>query len=526
MSAYALTEAKPTASEWRLVVILSLLIVLAASVPYALAYTVPADHVFGGVLINPVDGNSYFAKMRAGLRGEWLFTLPYTAEPGPGAFIFTYYLFLGHVARWTGASLDTVYHGARMVGGLALLLTAYAFIARFFETRRARLAVWTFYVLGSGLGWLAVLLGGFTADLWVAEAIPFLAVFANAHFGLAAAVLLWLVLWTVPGLAEPGVRARHLALVAVATTVLAQVLPMALLNVGLVLAGVFAWRWFAARPPNLAGWLRDWAPAAVFALAALPWLVHAFALTINHPVLAQWNAQNQTPTPPLWDTALSGGALLLLAVPGALVAARRRASREVVLLVWLGLGTLALYAPFSLQRRLAVGLWMPLALLAGIGLREVVWPRVKGQLRPVVMAGLAIALVTTNLLVYAATLGAIAARQRDVFLTAREASALDWLAANAGRSLVAAPPDFGVWLPARTDARVLYGHPFETVDAVARQAELEAFYAGEVAGPAFVAEHNIAYVIFGVGMRDRWVLPEDWNWPVVFEQNGVVIYAP
>lgn len=526
MTSKTQTGFKQTLPEWRLVLALSVLIVVMASLPYALAYAVPPGHVFGGFLINPADGNSYFAKMRAGLRGEWLFTLPYTAEPGAGAFIFTYYLLLGHLARWTGASLDLVYHAARVIGGLVLLLAAYGFVARFFETGRARLAVWALYALGSGLGWLAVAFGGFTADLWVAEAIPFLTVFANAHFALATALLLLLILWTVPGLSEPDVSLARLSIIAVATTALAQVLPMALLNVGLVLASVFVWRFFACRPTSWAGWRREWAAGAMFGLAALPWVVHAAALTFVHPVLSQWNAQNQTPSPPLWDAAIAGGAMLLLAVPGVVIAARRRTPLDMILLLWLGLGALALYAPFSLQRRLSIGLWMPLALLAGLGLRDAVWPRVKPRLRPLFVAGLAILLVTSNLLVYAATLGAIAARQPDVFLTQAQATALDWLRTNAGRALVAAPPELGLLVPARSDARVIYGHPFETVEAEAREAEIAAFYDGQVAGDAYVRAQDVGYVLAVPGDPPTWTAPADWHWPIVFEQGGVVIYAP
>ncbi len=78
---------RPAPDEWRLVLALSVGLVLLASVPYLLAYLVPPEHVFSGFLFNPVDGNSYFAKMRQGLRGGWLFTLPYTAEPGAGVFV-------------------------------------------------------------------------------------------------------------------------------------------------------------------------------------------------------------------------------------------------------------------------------------------------------------------------------------------------------------------------------------------------------------------------------------------------------
>jgi hypothetical protein len=113
-----------------------------------------------------------------------------------------------------------------------------------------------------------------------------------------------------------------------------------------------------------------------------------------------------------------------------------------------------------------------------------------------------------------------------VFLSRPQAAGLDWLSANAGRALVAVPPELGLWVPARTDARVLYGHPFETVDAEQRKAELEAFYAGRVPGPAFVQEHGVSFVLAATGDGEAWSPPVDWAWPVVFEQNGVTIYAP
>src|SRR6185369_9574866 len=82
-----------------------------------------------------------------------------------------------------------------------LLLTAYHFISRFFDSFRERLATWLLFAFGSGLGWVAALFGGFTSDLWVAEAIPFLSVFTNSHFCLTSALMLWIFEWTLPGLA-------------------------------------------------------------------------------------------------------------------------------------------------------------------------------------------------------------------------------------------------------------------------------------------------------------------------------------
>ena len=506
-----------------LVLAVAVVLVAATSLPYWLAYRAPEGYVFSGILLNPADGNSYFAKMREGWAGEWLFRLPYTQDPGPGAFIFTYFLFLGHVARWLNLSLDVVYHGARMVGGLALLLTGWAFLGAFTTSRRARWAMWLLFALGSGLGWLALPFGVFTSDLLVPEAFPFLAVFSNAHFALALALELWILRYTLPGLPAAARPWQGWLVVGVATLALAQVQPMVLLSAGLVIGGVALWQATVARS------LRPFfAPAILtFGLLALPWLVYDFTLTLRHPVLAEWNAQNLTPTPPLWDVLIAGGAPLLLAAVGFVRAARRRSPRDVILLVWLGLGGLALYAPFALQRRLSVGLWVPVCVLAVEALREVVWPRLRPAWRPLVVGALALLALPTNLIVYAATLGAIASREPDIYWSADEAAALRWLAGHATPAdTVAAAPEFGLFIPARTAARVLYGHPFETIHAAAQEQLLLDFYAGRASPEAFVAAHQITYVI--VGSRERELLGAAWDvdWPVVFASGEVVIYAP
>jgi hypothetical protein len=511
----------PSRTEWVWVAAASVLVAAFSSLPYLVAYGV-RDHVFTGILINPVDGNSYLAKMAEGWRGEWLFTLPYTADPGPGALIFAYYLFLGHLARWTGASLDLIYHLARVAGGLALLPAAYAFVARFFFAGRWRMGVWLLFVLGSGLGWLGVLFDAFTSDLWVAEAIPFLAIFSNAHFALALALQLWIFLCALPGLAPERTKPARLVLLALATTLEAQVQPLALLNIGVTLAGVIAWHLIRRR--------LTWArllPGLVVAVFALPWVLYDAALSYTHPTLSQWSAQNLTPAPPMWDLVLSGGALLLLAIPGAIMAARRRTEPEMAVLIWLVLGGLALYAPFALQRRLALGLWMPLVLLAGMGLREAVWPRLGGSAGILAIAALGLLVMPSNLLVYGAALGAIQRREPAVFLALPEAAALDWLAGKAPHgSVVAASPSMSLFIPARTPARVVYGHPFETIAAAAHRRAVEDFYAGLTDPVSFVTTYRVQFVL--VGPREhrlgRSRIPAEW--PRVFEHGGVVLYAP
>lgn len=525
--------------EWRRILALTALILLAASLPYWLAYAVPAGHVFAGILFNPQDGQSYLAKMQEGWRGAWLFTLPYTAQPGQGVFVYFYYLGLGHLARWLGLSLELVYHAARVVAGAFLLLTAYHFVAQFFRTARARLGVWFLFALGSGLGWLAAPLGGFTSDLWVAEAFPFLSVFSNSHFCLAAALMLWILEWTLvknneSTEKEQGQRAkvegRRLVGTALAVTALALLQPMALLVLG-VLLGVLT-TLEAARELRRRQWplLRlliwpGWRPLVVAGVCAAPWLIYDVLITLTQPQISGWNAQNVTPSPPLWDAALSGGAPLALALVGGVDAVRRRRPQALVPLAWLVLNGLLLYAPLALQRRLSLGIWMPVVILAGFGWQGIIWPRLAKTWRILAVAGMALVVAPSNLLVYAASLSAVPKQPPQIFLTQGEAAALDWLAQNASDKVVLASPDTGLFIPTRTGARVIYGHPIETVVAAAHKQAVEDFFAGRVSPEAFFAQYPVDFVFYGPRERQFGAPPALSGWQVVFSAAEVTIYG-
>lgn len=506
--------------EWLWVVALTLLILGFINWPYLLAYAAPPPHVFGGILFNPFDGYSYLAKLREGWRGEWLFTLPYTAQPGAGVFIFSYHLMLGHLARWLGVSLELIYHLARTLTSFVFLLTAYHFIARFVDSFRWRLAAWLMFVLGSGLGWLVTPFGEFTSDFWVAEAFPFLTIFSNAHFPLTWACLLWLFEWTLPGLAPPP-TIKQLALIALVVTLQAQVQPMVLLTLGLILGGMVAGRWLITRR-----FIRgEWLTLMVVGAASGPWILNALWVTRANPVLAAWNAQNITPTPVWWDVLLSGGVPLLLAGIGLFVAARRRHPLDQVLLYWFSLGTLSLYAPFDLQRRLALGLWMPLTLLAVLALRNVLLPRLTSGWRPLVLTALILPMLFTNGLVYVSVLAAVQMRDPALFLTADEDVALTWLADHARGAVVLAAPETALVIPARTDARVIYGHPFETVEADQRHQAVEDFFTARTSLAQFSTQYRIAYIVYGPREKDLGE-PDLTGWQIVFQQGDVAIYAP
>jgi hypothetical protein len=165
--------------------------------------------------------------------------------------------------------------------------------------------------------------------------------------------------------------------------------------------------------------------------------------------------------------------------------------------------------------------------LAAQALRDVVWPRLRRARRRLVAALLALLVLPSNLVVVTALFSTIARHDPSVYVSTSEAAGLAWLDAHAGPTdVVAAAPEMGQFIPVHSAARVLYGHPFETVHAEQQEQLLIDFYAGRTAPGDFVQANGVTYVF--VGPRERALMPGDLAlpWPVAFAQGDVAIYAP
>lgn len=521
-------------SEIIWVSVVSAFVIALASLPYAAVYlTTPSDLRFVGMLLNPLDGNSYLAKMQFGAQGDWLFHLPYTAQDHPGAFVFAHYLALGHVAEWTRLPIPFVYHLARVIAGFVLLFVVYAFIAQVMQNPAERRLAFLFVALSSGLGWLAVMLGHLgTSDLLIPESNTFFGLHVNPHFPMAMALMVGMLLVGVrqtPEGQETGGREsedRHpkgegwgsrLVAQSVMSLALAIVQPFTVVIVYATLGVSLLFRW--QRDGRIL-WPQVWM-AFIAGVVTLPLLVYTLWVTQADPVLRGWTAQNVTPSPPVWDYALGYGLVLALAVPGAVVAIRRRTDLDLLLLAWIGVTAIALYAPFALQRRFSLGLHIPLAILAAMGLGRLTKRRL--------VKGLAFAatLLTTSLVIVLAVGGGLKHDSR-LFVSADEAAAMDWLHENAPRNaVVLASPEMGLFIPAWAGRRVVYGHPFETVDAERTKVRVEAFFASGMSRAerdAMLSDWNAAFVF--VGPRERALGLGEPPGREVFRNATVTIYQP
>jgi hypothetical protein len=467
--------------EWSWVITWTIIVLAISCLPYLIAWiATPPGYQFSGIVSNPLDGNSYLSKMRQGWAGSWQFHLTYTPETHNGAYIFLFYLALGHLARLLRLPLVVVYHIARLLAGLALLIAVYGFLSRLTDNRRERRLAFWLVSTSAGLGWLGVVLGTFPIDLWVPEVFAFYSLAVNPHFPLAIALMLIIVasvLWPREGIWRwlmPGLVALLLAVIQ----------PFALIPVCVTLALYLllrAWIESSWLPPGLVAAL-----GAV--LFSAPVLLYDYWVYTTNPALSAWAAQNVTPSPPVWDLILGYGIVGLLSLPGGVGAVRDRDWGGLALTAWGGGCLFLAYLPFSLQRRLLTGLGLPLAILASLAVARWLWPKLSAR-RERLASGLVVGVSSMGTLFLLAVLSLGVLNRdpgvglfSDLYLSQGEVTAMEWLLDRAQDEVVLASPRTSMFLPGWAGVRVVMGHPFETIDAETKEAQVEAFFRCELSG--------------------------------------------
>lgn len=509
--------------------VMIVLFVSATQFPYLYA-ALQSDqtYLFGGFLFNPLDGNTYLSKMRQGLEGNWLFDLTYSPEKGQPAFLFVFYLFLGHVGRLFHLNLVLTYHLARLLASLAVIFALKGFFQWCFEQKRMVRVALVWSIFGAGMGWLALPFGIFAPDFWIAEGYVFLATFANPHFPLAIAIMVWMMTLSKRVLGHP-LQAWFALLAGV---VLANLSPFAWVITSLVLGVFLGLVYWKNERDNLKAVLFR---LGGFCLGGVPFLMYQFWVVRLDAVLAEWNRQNVTPSPDFWILLLGYFPLIIWAFLGGMKAIRQREPRALLPLVWFGVSLVLVYFPSSLQRRYMIGLYVPLVAMAMNAVGEVTVQQdfALGKNARAFWLSLSILIsVVTYVILLFATMRATQQRDRQIFLYWEEVKAFDWLSEYLPEdAVILAAPESGIFLPAWTDLRVVYGHPFESIQSEERKQLVEQFYQGKLSlleQRKFLTENSVTAILWG--RRERVIASPEFEhvleqtYPIGYRSEQITIY--
>jgi len=461
---------------------------------------------FRGSFFDQADYAVHVSMMQAGRLGDWAYQMRFTTEPHRPAFLRMFYLVLGHISHWIDLAPEPTYHLARWCLGFVALFFIYRLCRRFFSDRgRTRLA-FLLVTLGSGLGWLQLMLGAplkpiSPIDFWLIDVYVFFSISLFPSFAftlalMAAATDLYLDYLESPAWKKIG-WISVLALASQMTN------PIAFATVDMAFASATLLKWWNDRKVHRAHVFG----LGILAMAQVPLLLYNFILLSRDPLWSQYTIQNQTLSPPppfyfwgfalLWPPALFGmyrGIKTRLPAWGALSA-------------WVISGFLLAYLPVSIQRRFLFGILIPLGLLAAFGLFEALkFLSAKNRIFKTRTNALALAyiLLTSVSSIYLALGLSLHMRTRpeSAFYPRDLEDAFTWLDKNA------APNDFvlgsmktGQLLGQRTRQKAYIGHEMETLYIEDKSALVKAYFQG-FAPPDWLSQTPIRWIVYGPYERE------------------------
>jgi hypothetical protein len=474
--------------------VLAAAVLAITSLPYLYAFTSePADRVFMGFFVNGADMNSYLAKMREGLDGQWAWSNHYSTEASPPVYLFVWLLLWGHLAELLHLSLYATFQLFRVTGAFALFAAAWSLIRHYLTDEAARRFALYLLAFTMGFGILVWAIGSPVVlghrldalDLRMPELSAFFSILTGptwpAAFVVAGAVL------TLRAAARESAALGALA--ALAWLGEASMHPQMLVLLFAALGTGLLWR-----RPSARGWLA----VAAAVVPPLPYLGYAYWISAHSAAVLRWQAQGVDSYAP--DAISLAIGLLPLVLGAALaipVVLRRRSREDVFLCAWLALVAAVMWIPnpaSAIGRRFLDAIFVPLACLCALGVYEVLVPRLRSlrARRLVPFAYVAVSAITPAFIVLALT---GVAHSAQYTLPRAQYQSLVWLAGQPP-GIVLSSAGLGLYVPAYTDDTVYVGHYSETYQYPRKSNQAAALLAGRADLRTFVSAQRVRYVIW------------------------------
>jgi hypothetical protein len=452
---------------------LSALVFAAASLPYLYAaVSRPADLIYTGLMFDVPDHAQYWSWVTASRDGLFI-SNTMTPEPNAPIFMNPMMWLLARIQTGFGLSFAALFQVWRAGATLLLVAAVLAFFAALVPDReRRRTALWVAF-LGSGLGWLLIVVKSalrlpdvpFPMDLYVVEPNTFFGLLAYPHLVLGQALLLLTLLGAWKAYRGGGWPAHLLGGAAALGLALSH--PYDLITVYAVLTAFGAW--------------------AVVRTRAIPWsLVIAGLVIVACSAPVAFYYQNLTAHDPLWRSVLAQyvnagvwtpvhvhlvilmGFALILAVAG-LVPATPRDERFWFVAIWAAVGLVLIYLPVVYQIKFLGGWQFPIAILAAGAWHDRVAPRLDpiiarwslpaARRAAMCRALLVLLVLPTSVYLFSWRLVELGRHQAPYYLHRDQAAALAWLAGHAtARDVALAPEALGQFVPNYGNTRAYLAH--------------------------------------------------------------------
>ncbi len=355
-----------------------ILVLIAVTLPYLMAWlTTPEGKVFSWALLNPDDVSVYVSAMNQGAEGKWLYHFTYSPEAWQPRLMLSLYLVLGKITAIFSQPSVIWFHVWRLFLGVLSMGALVFWVRTVFPNRsRWQWTAWFLILFGGGLGWIVAIIrpsiSGQLPDIGMAEWVPLLAFINTPHFalGLGLEALVFSCFIRAERAESTKLRIRWAVLGAIAAVLATLVYVYHLAIIGLVIGTYLLFR---TVQEYRSSW-RHWWTGAIIIAPLIPLLFYYTIWTNDDPYWERYTRIDHVILPPsFWAAVIGLGLLLPLAFAGARYWFKQ--GRTPLLPIWAIVNFLVLYLPFvAFSGRFGLGLMLPVATLAAVGLETTVLP--------------------------------------------------------------------------------------------------------------------------------------------------------
>lgn len=445
------------------------------------------------------DEFSYFAWVKQAMEGHSLFKILFTTEAHPALIFHPVFLIIGFVQNITKIPLSILWYLGSVMANIFFLASLYVFIKKFVQVTYVRVLAFAIIVFGAGFGWAT---NYATADKLYSETTIFQLLRWPIIFPLALGFSVLSYFFIVKfsenlkwkNAVVAGLLGAFLIMIHPYDAVTYYVLPACFLITLFMLKRI-------AVSKKLVLGLLIW-----IILPLIPAIYYLF-LSLSSSVYS-YNSYIQMASGPVLEYILGFGFLLLFGVIGFFYPKEPLTNSKIFLIVWSVAGSILLYSPISFQRRLVMGLIIPLGILSAELVNHVLNKIVlelgetKFRLvKHVLVVSLVLVLFGTNAIALKADFQNVQSKTFPFYVDQATFNAFNWIDKNTpDRSVVLSSYDSGTMIPGYTGNGVYAGHWAQTIDLGNKADMITKFYSGRMTNEnqkLFFEGVGIKYVYFG-----------------------------
>ncbi|MFC1618004.1 hypothetical protein ACFL2B_01840 [Patescibacteria group bacterium] len=470
----------------------------------------------------------------------------FTSEEHKAVQVRPFWFALGIIAKTFNIEARLIIQLFRIILIAISIPVIYLTISTFLKKRAPRLIAFILSLSAAGFGYLyyrfvpEIIPNIYTinfydtpTDIWLTEGTPLLLFVASPHFQLSLICLLLSLVFFVLGFKQKNFKYLlisgglnlFLAFFHTYETV------FIILIITIYAIGFFIWgtrcKGFKQSLTYFYRWL-------VPILVVLPGIAYQLYIFKTEPILKSWSEQSRTISPDIQYYLWGYGLVLAFAILGAVLLIRKLNIRHKdFLLTWFIATWPLLYIPIAFNRRFIEGLFVPMGILAALG---IYWlyqkfrdkSLAKRQIFILFMIFLfMIALLPTN----AYNIWSFIEIQRTYkstpfYLPLVEKEALDWLKNNTTLDdVIMSEHVSGYYIPAFAGKRVYIGHDLQTAFFEEKKKQAETFFNDNTDKSNWLKENNLTYFYYSPSEQDNEFDPTNKPYlDEVFANDSVQIY--